>query len=121
LRPGGLALVQIRNFDRILANRERWMPPQSRRDGEREWLFLRFYDLCGDDRLTFNIVTLYREGRQAWQQQVRSTTLYAIQQADLMSALIETGFAQIACWGNMDGSEYVADGSTNLIVTAHRI
>ncbi len=44
LRPGGLLLIQNRNFDRVLDRRERWMEPQAHREGDREWLFLRLYD-----------------------------------------------------------------------------
>jgi SAM-dependent methyltransferase len=44
LRPGGLLLIQNRNFDAVMARRERWMSPQAHREGETEWLFVRFYD-----------------------------------------------------------------------------
>jgi SAM-dependent methyltransferase len=48
LRPGGPLLIQNRNFDLVVKGRERWMEPQSHvemgQNGEREWLFLRFYD-----------------------------------------------------------------------------
>jgi hypothetical protein len=36
-------LIQNRNFDGVLARQERWMEPQAHREGETEWLFLRFY------------------------------------------------------------------------------
>jgi len=52
LRPGGLLLIQNRNFDAVLARGQRWMEPQSHREGESEWLFLRFYDFePGGERL----------------------------------------------------------------------
>ncbi|MGC8787351.1 MAG: class I SAM-dependent methyltransferase, partial [Anaerolineae bacterium] len=56
LRNGGLLLIQNRNFDRVLAQRERWQEPQYHREGEWEWLFLRFYDFEPDGTLTFNLV-----------------------------------------------------------------
>jgi SAM-dependent methyltransferase len=121
VRSGGLILIQLRNFDHILARQERWMSPQSRQEGDNEWLFLRFYDFGSDGRLSFNVVTLHRQAEGAWQQQVRSTTLYPIRQAELIAGLVEAGFTRVACWGNMDGSEYVLGDSPNLIVTAHRI
>ncbi|MDP2965222.1 MAG: class I SAM-dependent methyltransferase, partial [Pelolinea sp.] len=43
LRAGGLLILQNRNFDAVMAKKERWIEPQSRREGDREWLFLRFY------------------------------------------------------------------------------
>lgn len=44
LCSGGLLLIQNRNFDAVLAQHERWMEPQSHREGDTERLFLRFYD-----------------------------------------------------------------------------
>jgi 2-polyprenyl-3-methyl-5-hydroxy-6-metoxy-1,4-benzoquinol methylase len=40
-RPGGLLILQNRNFDAILRSRQRWMEPQSHREGQEEWIFLR--------------------------------------------------------------------------------
>ncbi len=59
LRPGGLLVIQNRNFDRVWRERERFMPPQSHRDDDREWLFLRFYDFH-EETVTFNMVRLRR-------------------------------------------------------------
>ncbi len=58
LRPGGLLLVQNRNFDAVLARRERWMEPQSHTAGTTDRIFLRFYDYEPDGLIAFNIVTL---------------------------------------------------------------
>ena len=59
LSPGGLLLIQNRNFDAVLASGERWMEPQSYRDGDDEWVFLRFYDFESEDVLRFNFLTLH--------------------------------------------------------------
>ncbi len=48
LKPGGLLIIQNRNFDAVMKNRQRWMEPQSTREGNNEWLFLRFYDFEPD-------------------------------------------------------------------------
>ena len=53
-------------FDRVLEQRERWMEPQARREGDAEWLFLRFYDFNSDETLTLNLVMLKREGASGW-------------------------------------------------------
>lgn len=121
LRPGGLLLVQIRNFDRVMAQRERWMQPLSRQQGDEEWLFVRFYDFESDDRVIFNLVTLYRDAQGTWQPRVRSTQLYPIRHAEMVAALTETEFSRIATWGNLDGSDFVPEQSPNLIVTAFHV
>lgn len=120
LRPGGLLLIQNRNFDAVLADRERWMPPQAHREGEVEWLFLRFYDFEPDGRLTFNVVTLWREGAADWQQRVTSTRLWPQTQSELVKTLNTAGFETITCFGNLKGAPFDIGSSPNLVVTARR-
>lgn len=124
LRPGGLLMVQNRNFDAVLKQRERWMEPQAHRekglDSEREWIFLRFYDYRPDGLIDFNIVTLYRVGQSPWRQQVTTTQIYPLQRLELEGALEQAGFAQIFTYGGMDGSPFNADASGNLVITARR-
>ena len=75
LRPGGLLILQNRNFDAVMSKKERWIGPQSRRDGDKEWLFLRFYDFDADGLITFNIVRLKREGDAPWTQNISTVRL----------------------------------------------
>ncbi len=119
LRPGGILLIQNLNYDRILARRERWMEPQAHREGEREWLFLRFYDFDPDGLLTFHVVRLYRAG-DPWEQRVLSTRLRPLRQAELTDALKEAGFTGIALYGDMQGTPFDPLGSPNLVVVAVR-
>ena len=95
LRPGGLLLLQNRNFDAVLARRERWMEPQAYRYQDAEWLFLRLYDYDPDGLLSFNMVTLHRQGSEQWQQQVTTTRLYPLRQSELVAALQQAGFTRI--------------------------
>jgi glycine/sarcosine N-methyltransferase len=120
LRPGGLLLIQNCNFDAVLARGERWMEPQTHREGESEWLFLRFYDFESDGTLTFNLVTLRREGRGDWGQRVTSTRLWPLRRDELLDALEAAGFAQITCWGDMAGGPFEERTSGNLVATARR-
>lgn len=120
LRPGGLLLIQNRNFDAILERGERWMEPQARQEGEMEWLFLRFYDFEPDGTLTFNLVTLRRERGGEWSQQVAVTRLRPLRQKELMAALSDAGFGAIVCYGDVSGASFDPEASGNLIVTARR-
>ena len=126
LSPQGLLLIQNRNFDAVMADRNRWMGPQAHREGadgedsEREWLFLRFYDFEADGTLTFNVVTLRREGGGEWSQRVTATRLRPLRQGELVGAATEAGFGEITCWGDLQGSPYDADRSGNLVLTARR-
>ncbi len=122
LRPGGLLLIQNRNFDRVSAQGERWMEPQVHREGDTEWLFLRFYDFEPDGTLTFNLVTLRREGEGEgtgdWHQQVAATRLRPLHQVELTAALGTAGFGGITCWGDMQFAPFDPQASPNLVVAA---
>jgi len=117
LRPGGVLLIQNLNYDRILARRERWMEPQARREGEQEWLFLRFYDFDPDGLLTFHVIRLYRSGGP-WEQRVMSTRLWPLRRAELVAALEGVGFARITLWGDMQGAPFQPEESPNLVIGA---
>jgi glycine/sarcosine N-methyltransferase len=126
LRPSGLLLIQNRNFDAVLANRERWMATQSHREGDVEWIFFRFYDLKPASTLTFNLVTLQRgpafltgeEGDSGWSQRVTSTELWPQRQKELTRMLEAAGFRGITCWGDMQGTPFDVRRSPNLVITA---
>jgi SAM-dependent methyltransferase len=120
LRPGGLALIQNRNFDSVLARQERWMEPQSHHEGEREWVFLRFYDYEASGLITFNILTLTREGQGGWQQSVTSTQLFPLRHDLLVGALAVAGFESIQAFGSMNGEPFDPAAIGNLIVTARK-
>jgi glycine/sarcosine N-methyltransferase len=118
LRPGGLVLIQNRNFDAILAKRERWMEPQSYQEGDNEWIFLRFYDYELDGLINFNFVTLRRLAGGDWQQHAAAAFLYPVKQVELIAALKATGFEGITCYGDMAGAGFDPATSGNLIVAA---
>jgi SAM-dependent methyltransferase len=118
LRPGGLLLIQNRNFDAVLAGRNRWMGPQAHRDDGREWLFVRFYDFNTDGTLTFNVATLRRDGEGAWMQGVEATRLRPWPSSELAEAVGLAGFDVIAAYGHMSGKPFDPATSDNLILTA---
>lgn len=120
LRPGGLLLIQNRNFDAVLRQRQRWMEPQMYTEGDAEWVFLRFYDFEADGTLTFNLLTLHRAGGKPWNQQINTTRLYPWQQAELEAALLEAGFTSLVAFGGMDGSPFEASASGNLVLVGRR-
>jgi hypothetical protein len=115
-----LLVIQNRNFDAVLDQRDRWMGPQAEREGDREWLFLRFYDFDPDGLLTFNVVTLRRAQPGEWRQKVTSTRLWPLTQRELIRALDEARFQDVRCFGDLRGTVYDAQRSPNLVVTAHK-
>ncbi len=120
LKPGGMLLIQNRNFDGVCARRERWMEPQAHSEGNRQWVFQRFYDFEPDGLIRFNIVTLYREGSEEWRARLTSTQLSPQTHTALSTALRAAGFNQLRLYGSLAGAEYDADKSGNLVIVAIR-
>ncbi len=120
LRRGGLAFVQSRNYDAVMASGARWIGPQSHADGNREWLFVRFYDFHADGTLTFNVLSLQRESGGAWSQEAEATTLRPWLREELMQAMEDAGFAGLVCYGNMVGAPFDAANSDDLVLLAQR-
>ena len=118
LRPGGLVLIQNRNFDAVLARTDRWMSPQGYGEERREWLFVRFYDFEANGSLTFNVLTVKREDGESWAQRASSTQLWPLRQIELGRALAEAGFGRETWCGDMQGNPFDIEGSPNLVVTA---
>ena len=120
LKPGGLLLLQNRNFDAVTAGQQRWMEPQSHREGEREWLFFRFYDFLASGLIQFNVATLTRDGDQPWRQQITTSLLRPLTRADLTAALPAAGFEHIEWFGGLGGEPFDAAASGNLVVLARK-
>jgi SAM-dependent methyltransferase len=120
LRPGGLLLIQNRNFDAVMESRERWMPPQTHQAGENEWIFLRFYDYLAGGLIQFNIVTLQREAGQDWRQSIASTQLYPQKRAELEQAVRTAGFADVQAYGSLSGEPFDLLVSGNLVLGARK-
>jgi len=120
LEPGGLLLIQNRNFDAVMAGCVRWMTPRTHREGKHEWLFLRFYDFNQDGTLTFNVVTLQHDATERWTQRTQETTLRPWLHDELTSAVTAAGFGPVVCYGDVTGAPFDAESSGNLIVVAQR-
>lgn len=120
LRPGGILVIQNRNFDRVLAQQERFMTPEVHRAGDREWIFMRFYDFEGE-LLRFNIVRLYRQGKDAWTSRIEHTQLRAWQAETLRSFIEGAGFRLVKMLGSYRGEAFVPSTSGDLVLIAKRI
>ncbi|MBN1537354.1 MAG: class I SAM-dependent methyltransferase [Anaerolineales bacterium] len=118
LKPGGLLIIQNRNFDAVMQKRERWMEPQSAQEGQTEWLFLRFYDYDADGLIPFHVVTLRREAGKAWTQLDMATRLRPILHDEMKSSLETAGFASVSCYGDLTGAPFDTQTSGNLVVMA---
>ncbi len=119
LRPGGLLVLQNRNFDALAHSHERWMEPQARREDDQDWVFIRFYDYLPDGLIDFHILTLYRAAPStSWQQRLTTTRLRSLLHDELLALLAEAGFGRIRAYGDMQSAPFQPGPSGNLVVTA---
>jgi 2-polyprenyl-3-methyl-5-hydroxy-6-metoxy-1,4-benzoquinol methylase len=118
LRPGGVLVMQNRNFDRVWARQERFMPPQSYQAGEEEQIFVRFYDFQAET-ITFHMIRLQRAA-DGWEQQVQATELRPILADDLTTALGRAGFGEVMCYGGYEGKAFDPEQSGDLVTVAKR-
>lgn len=119
LRPGGVLVVQDRNYDRVLAERIRFMPITTRGEPGDETLFLRITDFLGADRLAFTIVTL-RNRSGSWSCTATTTPLRGIERRTLERTLARTGFVDVECSGSYAGAAFGAAGAGDLIAVARK-
>jgi glycine/sarcosine N-methyltransferase len=118
LVPGGLLVVQNLNYDRVWPQQQRFMPLQTHRQGDEEWLFFRFVDFH-NETLTFNMVVLHKDDG-AWSYRSEATELRPIFKQDLERLLKQTGFADLDFYGDYRFNPYQQDTSSDLIVVARK-
>ena len=112
LAPGGHLLLQIINYEPVLAAQRRIVALN--REAERE--FIRFYDF-GGSLLRFNILEI------DWSQQppahrLQSVPLNPWRLAGLQPALDAAGFSAISLYGDMQRGVFDPLRSPNLVITA---
>jgi hypothetical protein len=122
LRPEGILVVQNRNYDRLLQERQRFTPVAARTEGEDETLFVRITDFPAapsQETIEFTILTLKKRGGK-WSQSSQSTPLRAIRRATLENALRAAGFKALSAYGSYSMSPFDPQGSSDLILVARR-
>jgi glycine/sarcosine N-methyltransferase len=123
LRPGGLFVAQLLNYDRILATHQRFLGVGSRDEPGREVLFFRFYDFPAEGRegtLMFNVATLERLSGAEWQHRVDSTELLPITHEQLTTALSAADLELQELLGGLGGQPYEPGQSNDIVVVAKR-
>ena len=123
LLPGGAWVVQILNYERLLSRRERHLPLQFRADDAGEIVFLRLLRFLPDRRVQFFPTTLrLRPDAEAPVELLAShaTTLRAWQRAELETVLHDAGFGSIVWHGDLRGSPFAPESSSDLVFVARR-
>jgi glycine/sarcosine N-methyltransferase len=112
LKPGGVLVTQILNYEKILSQRERIVGVQQKGDV----MFVRFYDFV-DPLVQFNIMMLHHRA-DTWEPALQSTLLRPLTRQDLLSPLDAAGFEDAAFYGSMSLEEYAPPQSRDLVLVA---
>lgn len=112
LKSGGITVIQLLNYERILEQKSRIVGVSRVRDKE----YVRFYDFC-DDMIEFNVLTIDWD-RDKVEHSLTSTMLYPYRGGEITEALRNAGFSEVRTYGDMQFADYVADKSADLVVVA---
>jgi hypothetical protein len=121
LTSGAPLLLQILNYDRIFAHNQRSLPVNFRHDDDGEVVFLRLMDLRDDGSVGFYPTTLLFQPDADPPLEVKATKrveLMGWRSAQIKKALQSCGFETIEVFGAYDGSAFLPDASSDLIVVA---
>lgn len=114
----GTLVIQNRNYDKVIARKERFMPLNSWEHEGEEVLFLRFLDF-GEELVDFNIVTITKKNGK-WEYQILTNPLRPILAAEMDQLLRNGGWQSRQYYGDFNFAPFAATGSTDLIVVARK-
>lgn len=112
----GALVIQNRNYDKVMAHKERFMPLNAWEHEGEEVLFLRFLDFA-EGLVNFNIVTMTKKNGK-WDYQVLTNPLRPILAAELDQLLASGGWQDRQYFGDFNSTPFSPAGSTDLIVVA---
>jgi glycine/sarcosine N-methyltransferase len=114
LAPGGILVLQLLNYARVLAEKERIVGIRQ----QQNTMFIRFYDFH-PPTLTFNLLTFNVQEAHC-PHRLHSTTLYPYQQEELDTYLARQALSPIGYYGNMQFQPFDSQASPDLIIVAQR-
>jgi glycine/sarcosine N-methyltransferase len=114
LNPGGLFVLQARNYDHILKTQTRFMPPTGSRNGTEETIFFRLFDFLPKS-LNYSVVR-FRWHENRWESSAQTTEIYPYSKKELESALKSASFSKLAWYRNYNFEDYDPNGMDLIIV-----
>lgn len=109
LHTGGIFLLQILNYERIVSGGERIINIKETQDS---WT-VRFYDFNAEE-VMFNILRFSKDNPA--QRELISTTVYPHRLGTMTAMLSDAGFANAEAFGNFDRTPFDAKSSADLII-----
>lgn len=117
LAPDGLFISQIRNYEKILRENLRFMPPTSAESEGGECVFFRMLDIHGPRRVDFHIFRFRRESAR-WRHDVQTTRLRPITKKHMDAALERAGFQKVRHYADYAFTPFRTGKTLDLITVA---
>lgn len=114
MKETGVAIFHTLNYYRILEHKRRDFPAKSRIVGDKEYLFLRYYNFM-TPLLDFHFVTAVKENGE-WTSKGYQLKHYPWRQEELLPLAKEAGFTQVMSYGGYDFSEFDPLTSNDLLL-----
>lgn len=114
LKPEGVLIIQILNYDRIMKERNRVQNIKKKGNTT----FIRFYDYC-NNRLFFNMLKLVNNDNDI-NHTLNTVELRPISKEGMTTLLKETGFTSIDYFGSLDFKLFDESKSSNLVTIAKK-
>jgi glycine/sarcosine N-methyltransferase len=118
LNPGGIFILQNRNYDKILKKKIKFMAPNITETQDGKVVFFRLLDFLRD-KVLFNLV-IFRQRKGKWSFQTKSTYLRPILRKEIENLLIGQGFKELKFFGDYKFSPFEKFTSEDLIVFARK-
>ena len=119
LSTGGICIIQLQNYERILTKNHRFLPLKSAIRGDNEFLFFRMLDLHSDP-LVFHIISFEKDPHESWTYTIQSTNLSPWRKPELESYLKEIGFQNLDFYGSYALEAYEAIKSPDLVIIGQK-
>jgi len=119
LSSGGICIIQIQNYERILTNNQQFLPLKSATRGDKEFLFFRMLELH-DEPLTFHIIIFEKDKHGSWSYSIQSTTLTPWRKLVLEVYLKEIGFQKLEFYGSYALEAYDKIKSPDVVIIAQK-
>lgn len=108
LKPNGLSVISIRDYQQILKERKQFHPRQVHETPTGRTVVFDLWEYPEKDLVVFNVFYL-KEGPDGWAVDTRKMVYRAIYPEDLVDMLTETGFCDIEVVRELEGARLPFD------------
>lgn len=116
--PGGMLLIQFKNFAKMRARGERYLPVSSISEGGVEYVAVRQYE-WHERTVDFNVIMLARAAGEEWSLRTWTTPLATYAAAEVAAPLRELG-ARVELCGSLKLEPYDKASSEDVVIWAKR-